>query len=220
MIKLIIFGTDSLAKLTAYQLYKLHELAVVGFTVDDDYLNESEFENIPVVGFSKLQKTFSPETHEIILPIGYRWMNNLRAERLGQAKEKGFRIGNFVSSHACVLSDTDIKENVLIFEQAIVQPHVKLGCNIIIRSGANIGHHSIIGNHSFIASGVVTGGNVTIGERCFIGLGAVIRDNVKIADRTFIGAGAVVVKDTETDAVYLGNPARKIKKTAMEVTDG
>ena len=193
---------------------------MAGFTVDDDYLLESSFEGFPVIDFNGLEKKCHPDHYELVFPLGYRWINGLRAKRIEQAKEKGFRVGNFVSSHACVLSDTDIKENVLIFEQAIVQPHVKLGCNIIIRSGANIGHHSIIGNHSFIASGVVTGGNVTIGERCFIGLGAVIRDNVKIADRTFIGAGAVVVKDTETDGVYIGNPARKIKKTAMEVTDG
>ncbi len=145
-------------------------------------------------------------------------MNALRAERLIQAKQKNFTIGNFISKYACLLSDTDIGENVLIFEQAIIQPFVKLGTNIIIRSGANIGHHSSVGAHTFIASGAVTGGNVTIGEQCFIGLGAVIRDNIKIADRTFIGSGAVVLRDTEPDCVYIGNPARKIEKTAMEVT--
>ncbi len=196
MRKLIIFGTDTLASLTLYQLQKVHGQAVAGFTVDDDYLTQTEFEGLPVVGFSELEKTFSAKSHDVILPLGYRRMNALRAERLIQVKQKNFRVGNFISKHACLLSDTDIGENVLIFEQAILQPYVKLGINIIIRSGANIGHHSSVGAHTFIASGAVTGGSVTIGEQCFIGLGAVIRDNINIADRCFIGAGAVVVKDT------------------------
>lgn len=218
MRKIIIFGTDTLSGLAFYQLQKIHHQVISGFTVDDDYLTQSNFEGLPVVGFSELEKTFSPKKHRFILPVGYSRINALRAERLEQAKKKGFEIGNYVSKHACILSDTDIGENVLIFEQVIVQPFAKLGHNIILRAGANIGHHSVVGNHCFIASGVVTGGNVMIGERCFIGLGAVIRDNVNIADRTFIGAGAVVVKDTEPDGVYIGNPARRIEKTSLEVT--
>lgn len=219
MRKLILFGADTLASLIAFQLQKLHGQVVAGFTLDDDYLTQTEFEGLPVVGFCQLEKRFSPESHDVILPLGYHRMNALRAERLAEAKNKGFSIGNFVSNHACILSNSEIKENVLIFEQAILQPYAKLGANIIIRSGANIGHHSSVGDHTFIASGAVTGGNVIIGEQCFIGLGAVIRDNIKIADRTFIGAGAVVVKNTEPDGVYIGNPARKLmNKTSLDVT--
>ncbi|MCC5797756.1 MAG: hypothetical protein JJU48_10595 [Methylophaga sp.] len=82
----------------------------------------------------------------------------------------------------------------------------------------NIGNQCKVGDHCCIDSGVITGGNVTIGEQCFIGLGAIIRDNIKIADRCFIGAGAVVIKDTEPDSVYVGNPARRLDKTSLEVT--
>lgn len=214
----VIFGTHTLASVTASHLRNQHGLTLAGFTVDDEYYSQSEFEGLPVVRFTELGKMFSPEKHELILPLGYSQMNSLRGQRLVQAKDKGFTIGHYVSEHACVLSDTHIGENLLIFEQAIVQPYVKLGGNIILRAGANIGHHSVIDDHSFIASNVVTGGNVTIGKRCFIGLGAVIRDDVKIADRCFIGVGAVVVKDTEPDGVYVGNPARRIDKTPLEVT--
>jgi len=51
-----------------------------------------------------------------------------------------------------------------------------------------------------------------------LGLGAVVRDQINIADRSFVGAGAVVVKDTETDAVYTGNPARKTGAIAKDVS--
>lgn len=214
----VVFGVGSLASLAACHLGNKPGGNIAGFTVDDEYFSESEFEGLPIVRFSEVEKKFSSDKHEFILPIGYSRINGLRKDRLTQAKEKGFSIGHYVSEHACLSSDTEVKENVLIFEQAIVQSYVSLGCNIILRPAANIGHHSVIGDHSFIASSVVTGGSVTIGERCFIGLGAVIRDDIKIADRSFIGAGAVVVKDTEPDGVYIGNPARRINKTSLEVT--
>lgn len=218
MKKTVIYGSGMLASLASFQLRKLLNKNVAGFTVDEAYLDKSEFEDLPVVGFNGVENIFPVESHNIILPIGYRSMNALRRDRLNQAKQKGYEIGKFVSPHVCFISDIDIDENVLIFEQAIIQPHVKLGINTIIRSGANIGHHSVVGDHSFIASGVVTGGNVAIGDQCFVGLGAIIRDNIRIADRCFIGAGAVVIKDTDTDGVYIGNPARKIDKTSLEVS--
>jgi len=72
----------------------------------------------------------------------------------------------------------------------------------------------------FLASGVVTGGEVLIADGSVVGLGAVIRNGIKVAPRTFIGAGAVVVRDTEENGVYVGNPARPTGKSAIEVTGG
>ena len=57
-----------------------------------------------------------------------------------------------------------------------------------------------------------------MGEQAFVGVGAVLRDRIRIAPRSFIGAGAVVVNDTEADGAYVGNPARKLVKTALEVS--
>ena len=62
------------------------------------------------------------------------------------------------------------------------------------------------------------GGNVHVGCQSFVGIGAVVRDGVWLAERTFVGAGAVVLGNTEADGVYVGNPARKLDKSAAEVT--
>lgn len=59
-----------------------------------------------------------------------------------------------------------------------------------------------------------------MGEQAFVGVGAVLRDRIRIAERTFIGAGAVVVQDTQADAVYVGNPARKATKSALQASGG
>lgn len=217
---LIIFGTGTLSSLAAYSLVHDAGRNLSAFSVDADFVGNGMHEGLPLLAFDRLAQTFPPEGHDILIPLGWKKMNALRQERCAQARTMGYNVANYVSSRACVRPEMPVGENVLIYEQSILQPFVRLGENVTVRAGANLGHHSVVGGHSFIASGVVTGGNVTIGERCFIGLGAVLRDGIRIGDRCFIGAGAVVIADTDPDSVYVGNPARKLAKTSLEVTGG
>lgn len=214
----VIYGAGNFANTIKTLLESTGE-NVISFIVDDEFLGAQETEP-PIHSASCLDEIFAADSYALSIGLGYTNINSIRRERYSLLKAMGYQLYNVISPYACVLSDSDPSDSLIVFEQAIVQPHVNLGSNIIIRSGANIGHHSVVGDHSFIAAGAVTGGSVSIGKQSFIGLGAVIRDNIKIADRCFIGAGAVVVKDTEPDGVYIGNPAKRIDKTSMEVTSG
>ena len=216
---LVLFGASTFTSLAAHCVTHDAKRSVAAFTIDAPYVRADTHEGLPIVAFEKLTSYFPPHTHEILLPLGYRQINNLRQTRCEQAKSMGYSLANYVSTRACVWPDMPIGENVIIYEQAILQSLVRLGDNVIVRSGANIGHHTRVGSHTLIASGVVTGGDVTINEGCFIGLGAILRDGITIGERCFIGAGAVVTADTEPDRVYLGNPARRLpNKTSLDVT--
>ena len=216
----LIFGASSLASLTAYSVSQDANLSVLAHVVDDEFASDNQFEDKSLVGISQIQNLYPPETCDVLVSLGYTRINAMRKERCQQLKAMGYKLVHYVSSRASIWHGCDIQGNTLIYENCIVQPYATLGSNVTLRAGANIGHHSTIGDHTFIASGVITGGEVSIGEQCFIGLGAVLRDGVNIAERCFIGAGAVVVKDTEADGVYVGNPARRLDKSALEVTGG
>lgn len=212
----VIFGNSSFASAAWYCLThdSLHQ--TIAFTVDQDYLTSSNHEGLPVVPFERLEDFYPPDQVKLLIPLGYRDINGLRRDRYHDAKIRGYDFVSYVASRAAVWPDLQIGENCLIFENTIIQPFSRIGDNVIIYSGANIGHHGVIGNHSFIAAGATFGGNITVGEQVFVGLGASIRDGIKLADRSFIGSGAVVVSATESDAVYIGNPARKSNRTALE----
>lgn len=215
---IIIFGAGSFASLAAHALTHDAQRRVLGFTVDTAHLHSSTHDGLPVYPFEALTEHIAPTDCEILVALGYLQINGLRLARYAAAEAMGYRMARYISRYARVASGTPIGLNGQIYENAILQPHVRVGANVILRAGANIGHHSTVGDHSFIASGVVTGGNVSIGQRCFIGLGAIIRDGIRLGDRSFIGAGAVVTSDIEADAVYVGNPARRLSKTSLEVT--
>ena len=52
---------------------------------------------------------------------------------------------------------------------------------------------------------------VTIEGNCWIGSNVTILPGVTIHDNVVIGAGSVVTKDLESGAIYVGNPARKLR---------
>lgn len=214
----VIFGNSTFASLAWYCLTHDSPSQVEAFTVDRAYLQEPTHEGLPVVPFEDLPSHYAPSEVRLLIPLGYAHINSLRKERYLQAKALGYEFISYISSRASTWPDLKVGENCLIYEHAIIQPFARLGDNVIIRSGAHISHHCEVGSHSFIAAGACFGGNATTSEQVFVGLGAILRDGIHLAERSFIGAGAVVVANTEADGVYLGNPARKITKSALEVT--
>lgn len=216
----VIFGNLRSASLAWYCLLHDSPWQVVGFTVDRAYLASSHFEGLPLVPFETLEAHYPPSDYRLLIPMGYQHINGVRRARFESAKQRGYEFVSYVSSRASVWPDLKIGENVLIYEHAIIQPFARIGSNCIVRSGAHISHHCEVADHAFVAAEVAMGGESYVGEQAFVGLGAVLRDRIRIAERSFIGAGAVVVQDTQSDGVYVGNPARKVSKTALEASGG
>ena len=52
---------------------------------------------------------------------------------------------------------------------------------------------------------------VTIGNNCWIGSNVTILPGVTINDNVVVGAGSVVTKDLASGAIYVGNPAKKLR---------
>jgi carbonic anhydrase/acetyltransferase-like protein (isoleucine patch superfamily) len=73
---------------------------------------------------------------------------------------------------------------------------------------------TIIGNEVSIAHNAIVHG-CTIEDRVLIGMGAIIMDNAHVGTGSIIGAGAIVLPNTiiEPHSVWVGNPAKFIKKT-------
>ena len=57
---------------------------------------------------------------------------------------------------------------------------------------------------------------ITIGNNCWIGGNVTILPGVTIHDNVVVGAGSVVTKDLHSGAIYVGNPARKLRDITKE----
>lgn len=215
--KVVIFGAGQLASLAHFYLTHDSPHTVKGFTVDEEYRQDDNFEGLPLIGFGSVTQHFPPEEYAMFLPISFKRMNYLRKEKFEAAKEMRYECISYVSSKATVWPDLDIGENCFIFEDNTIQPFVSIGDNCILWSGNHIGHHSRIGSHVFISSHVVISGACTIEDHVFIGVNACIRDESIIREAGLIGMGAVITKDTEKEGIYIGAKAKKLDKSSMEL---
>jgi sugar O-acyltransferase (sialic acid O-acetyltransferase NeuD family) len=214
--ELVIVGDGEFAEI-AYEYFthdSPHE--VVAFSAEREYLTKPELFGLPVVPFEELAERYDPARHGAFVAITYTQLNRVRARLYEGTKRKGYQLVSYVSSRAFVWRNVEIGENCFVFENNVLQYHVRLGNDVVLWSGNHIGHRTTIGDHCFVSSHVVISGHCRLGTSCFLGVNSCLGDEVAIGDDCVIGAGAVVVKDLEGGRVYVGNPARALDKSSFE----
>ncbi len=205
--KLVIIGGGEFAHI-AYE-YFTHDSVydVVAFAVETQYLDKSEFCNLPMVDVAGLSNRYPPDQYDLFVAITNTQLNRVRTRLYQNVKAQGYHCATYISSNAFVWQNAKVGENTFIFENNVIQPFTKIGNNCILWSGNHIGHRSIINDNCFIASHVVISGYCEIGKNCFLGVNCTVADNVKIARDNFIAMAAVIAKNTEENKIYKGHPA-------------
>jgi len=208
---LIIFGSGDIAQLAHHYFRTDSNYEPVAFTVDAAYVTKTEFCGLPVVPSEKITSHYPPDKYEIFIAVSYSKLNEVRKAKYLAAKQLGYLLATYISSHASVLNEGRIGDNCFVLEDNTIQPFVTIGNNVTLWSGNHIGHHSVIHDHTFIASHVVVSGGVEIGEQCFVGVNATLRDHIKVGDRCVVGAGALLLADADPDGVYIGVATERSK---------
>ncbi|MCX2742233.1 gamma carbonic anhydrase family protein [Mangrovivirga sp. M17] len=131
-------------------------------------------------------------------------------------------VGNdcWFAPNAYLIGDVKMGDECTVWFNAVVRGDVN---SIRIGNKVNIQDQAVI-HCTYKKYDVKIGDNVSIGhgaivhgceikDNVLIGMGAIVMDGAVINKGAVIGAGAVVLANTnvEEGAVYVGNPARKIK---------
>jgi sugar O-acyltransferase (sialic acid O-acetyltransferase NeuD family) len=191
---------------------------VIAFTVDRKYITTETILGLPVVAFEEVEHIYPPSEYKMSIFISYRKLNKVRAEKYGQAKDKGYQLISYISSKAATFPDLIIGDNSFIFENSSIGPFTSIGNDVFIGSGSVIGHNSIIKDHCFVSPHAVILGSTTIEPYCLIGANATIRDGgIIIARECIIGAGASISQNTQERGVYTGNPAKLAPRNSNEL---
>jgi len=217
MSRVVVFGVGRIAELAHFYLEHDSPHQVVGFAVDGEYLTDRQFRGLPVAAFEEVADTFPPDAAEMLIPISFRRMNHVRADRVAAAKEAGYHLISYVSSKATVFPDFHCGENCFILEDNTIQPFVEIGDDVILWSGNHIGHHSVIGDHVMVTSQVVISGGCTIEPHCFLGVNSTIRDEATIGRETLVGAGVTILRDTEPYSVYRAPDPKLARRRSDEL---
>jgi sugar O-acyltransferase (sialic acid O-acetyltransferase NeuD family) len=217
MQKVVLFGSGQMAVMICFYLTHDSSFEVAAFTVDGEHIKEETLLGFPVVPFEDIERDYPPDEFVMSIPISYRGANQLRAEKYQQAKAKGYRLINYISSRAATWPGLVIGDNCFVLEGCIVQPFAEIGNNVFMGCSSLVGHHCVIGDHCFLAPGAVTLGFVQVGPYCFLGANSTIRDGITIASECLIGAGVHITRNTQEKQVYIGTPTEPLAKRSDEL---
>lgn len=208
---LVIVGAGELAQI-AYEYFTYDsDYTVAAFSVEKDYLTESQLFGLPIIPYDDLETLFPPSDVKVFVAIPSSQLNRLRTRFYLDLKKRGYEFATYISSRAFVWRNAKIGENTFIFENNVIQPFVTIGNNCILWSGNHIGHRTVIHDNVFIASHAVISGYCQIKDNCFIGVNATFADNVTVEADCVIGAGATILKNTEEGKIYHSNSAETSK---------
>lgn len=203
MSSIVVFGAGKIAEVVRSFLATDQSISIAAFTCDREFVTGPTFCGAPLVPFEEIEAAYPPSAHQMFVAIGYQALNNVRAERCRQAREKGYRLISWVSPRANVPADCRIGDNCIVMEGASLQPHARLGDDVFVWNGAVVGHHASIGDHCWIASNATISSTAVVESHCFLGVNAAIGHSVTIGARNLLGASTVITHSTAPDGVYI-----------------
>lgn len=150
-----------------------------------------------------------------------------------EGKSPRLGAGVYVDPQSCIIGDVQLGDNVSVWPMAVIRGDVNqiiIGNDCSIQDGAVIhvthdGPYTAGGKPTRLGKGITVGHKAvlhgcTIEDYCLIGMGALILDGVHVEHHVMIAAGSIVSpgKRLESGYLYLGNPARALRKlSAVEL---
>lgn len=118
----------------------------------------------------------------------------------------------YIDKNAILMDNNiNIGKGSIICAGSIITTNVYIGDFSHINLNTTIGHDTKIGNFFTSAPGVNISGNCKIGNNVYIGTNSSIREKINICNNVKIGLNSGVIKNIDTEGIYIGTPCRKIK---------
>lgn len=144
---------------------------------------------------------------------------------LSEVQTKNIGKDTRIWQYVIVLSSAVIGENCNICSHCFIENDVKIGNNVTIKCGVYIWDGITIEDNVQIGPNVTFTNDkyprakhtfelqrTTIKKNASVGAGSVVLCGITIGENALIGAGSVVTKSVPANELWLGNPAKFIRK--------
>ena len=131
-----------------------------------------------------------------------------------------------VWQYCVIFPQAQIGENCNICAHVLIENDVRVGDNVTIKSGVQLWDGVTIEDNVFVGPNVTFTNDLyprskqhpaeyaktLLKKGCSIGANSTIVCGVTIGENAMIGAGSVVTKDVPAGELWLGNPAKFVRK--------
>jgi UDP-3-O-[3-hydroxymyristoyl] glucosamine N-acyltransferase len=120
--------------------------------------------------------------------------------------------------HIPHIGSVSIGENVHIFPFANIDRGAlsitTVGNGSVIDHYVHVSHNSRIGKNTIVCANTVLSGGSVIKDNCFIGVNTLLKEKCIIGNGALTGIGSVVIKNIPDNEVWVGSPAKFLKKNS------
>jgi len=210
MRKLAIIGGTDLGRQIAAVAKSNGGYEVIGF-FDDFQDTGTMAANGPILGrVDDVERLHRAGTFDsLLIGVGYKHADFRRAcfERFAPSID----FPTLVHPAAHLEPTVSLGPGTVVGAACVFDGGVTVAQNCYFNPGCLIAHDSSVGANCFFGPRVTLAGFITVGDDCFLGVGTTIVDNITIAAGTQTGGGTLVCTDLTEPALYVGNPARKLR---------
>jgi len=179
---------------------------VLGFL--DDNIEPGNQLSYTILGALDSWRNYSDS--EFVVAIGNPRVRKKIVERLSDQGLRSF--ATLVDPSVKMAESVSVGEGSVVCAGTIATVDIDIGDHVIINLNVTLGHDDKIFDYVTVAPMVALSGNVTLKEGVEVGTGAAIRQGVNMAKGSMLGMGGVLTKDTDSDTIYVGAPAKPLKQ--------
>jgi sugar O-acyltransferase (sialic acid O-acetyltransferase NeuD family) len=186
---------------------------LLGFLDDNPDAAGTEVDGIPVLG--PISSVADHPDAQVIVSTGHPGFYFSRkriVERLGLPPD---RYATLIHPLASVGRSVEVGGGTVLLAGAVATAGVRIGAHVAVMPGAVFTHDDVIGDYATFGSGARLAGRVTVGDGAYIGSGALIRQSLTVGAWALVGLGAVVLEDVPAAEVWVGVPARRLRKVEL-----
>jgi sugar O-acyltransferase (sialic acid O-acetyltransferase NeuD family) len=209
--KIVLIGGGGHCKSCMEVIHSLPHYTIYG-VLDSTLPVGASIMGYPVLGNDLLIPQLIQEGCEFLITIGKLDTPSPRKIIFDTIKKSGGKLATVIASTALVSSHAKIGEGTIVMHGVIVNVDSVIGDNCIINTRAILEHDTHVSAHTHISTNVVLNGAVHVGSDCFIGSSSVVVHGISITDQVIVGANATVVSPITESSMYVGSPAKPIKK--------
>jgi sugar O-acyltransferase (sialic acid O-acetyltransferase NeuD family) len=209
--KIIIIGAGGHSKVIVDIIQNEQKYEIAGF-IDNNLPTGHKVLDYKVLGKKEEINTLINK-HEIfggIIAIGDNFIRSNVEKKIKQLCNE-FKFINCIHPKSNIAFNVVMGQGNVVMAGATINTSSEISNHCIFNTNCSIDHDNRIANFASIAPNAVTGGNVEVGEFSAIGIGATVKHSVSIGYNCIVGASSLVNKDTKSNSVYYGIPAKFIR---------
>ena len=180
----------------------------------NDRCNKNELvEGMPVLGKLSDAKRFANDGYYIVNTI-YRIDGQQKRIDLFESLDiPDSMLATFVHPFAYIAPQVKLGAGCVVMPNASISPGCSFGKCCLIMTNASVGHNTAVGDHCHFAAQSCISSFVHVNNGVHVGLNATIREKITLGTNSALGMGAVLLSDVKKNELWVGNPARLLRKT-------